>query len=378
MRLNSELDRSSRNRIIVRTSLISIIANVFLSVFKTIIGIMTNSIAITLDAVNNITDAASSVITIVGAKLAVKAPDKKHPFGFGRIEYLSALIISAIVLYAGITSLVESVKKIINPEMPEYTTIALVIVGVGVVIKIVLGLHVRRVGERVDSDALVNSGKEATLDSAIAASTLVAAIIYLIWGISLEAYLAAIISVVIIKSGVEMIKETLDDILGQSTDPAFAEEIKETVCSFHDVKGAYDLVVHDYGPNTHQGSIHIEVRDDLTIVKLDELNRRIFDAVYEKHNVALTGISIYALNSIDPYTIEMKKRIEEELLNIEHLTEIHGFYLNKEKNRVRFDIVVSLDAKDRPEIYREALERVEAMYPDCSFEIIVDTDFAEV
>ena len=137
--------QSSREKTIVKTSIIGIAANVFLAAFKAFVGLMTNSIAIVLDAVNNISDAGSSLITIIGTKLAGKEPDKKHPFGYGRIEYLSAMIISVIVLYAGITSFVESVKQIIHPETPDYNVVSLVIVGVAVVVKILLGR--RRPGE---------------------------------------------------------------------------------------------------------------------------------------------------------------------------------------------------------------------------------------
>ena len=141
----------NRDQKIVRTSIIGILANVFLAAFKAFVGVITGSIAVTLDAVNNLSDALSSVITILGTKLAGKRPDKKHPYGYGRIEYMTAAIISFIVLYAGVTSLVESVKKILHPEKPEYTTVALVIIAVAVVVKIVLGRYVKRVGESVKS-----------------------------------------------------------------------------------------------------------------------------------------------------------------------------------------------------------------------------------
>ena len=185
---------TSREKTIVKTSVIGIVANVFLAGFKAVIGLMSNSIAIVLDAVNNISDAGSSLITIVGTKLAGREPDKKHPFGYGRIEYLSAMIISVIVLYAGITSFVESVKQIIHPETPDYNAVSLIIVAVAVVVKILLGRYVKSVGVKVNSDALINSGEDATLDSVISASTLVAAGIFLIFHVSLEAWLGAVIS----------------------------------------------------------------------------------------------------------------------------------------------------------------------------------------
>jgi cation diffusion facilitator family transporter len=211
-------NEKSRSRTIVRTSVIGIAANAFLAAFKAVIGIISGSIAITLDAVNNVSDAASSVITIIGTKLAGKAPDRKHPFGYGRIEYLTAMIISVIVLYAGVTSLVESVKKIITPETPEYSTVSLIIIGAAVVVKIILGRYVKSVGKKVNSDSLINSGEDATLDSIISAATLAAALIFIFTKVSLEAYLGAIISLVIIKSGIGMLRETLSKILGERAD----------------------------------------------------------------------------------------------------------------------------------------------------------------
>ena len=178
---------NDRNKIIIRTSIIGIVANVLLAAFKAVIGLTANSIAIVMDAVNNISDAASSVITIIGTKLAGREPDKKHPFGYGRIEYLSAMIISLLVLYAGITAFIESVKKIIHPETPDYGTTSLVIVVVAVIVKIVLGRYVKKIGNEVNSDSLVNSGDDAVLDSVISASTLAAAAVYLIFNVSLEA-----------------------------------------------------------------------------------------------------------------------------------------------------------------------------------------------
>ena len=215
---------SSREKTIAKTSVIGIVANVLLAGFKAVIGLMTNSIAITLDAVNNVSDAGSSLITMIGAKLAGKAPDKKHPFGYGRIEYLSAMIISVIVLYAGITSLVESVKQIIHPETPEYNMVSLIVIAVAVVVKVLLGRYVKSVGVKVNSDSLVNSGEDAVLDSIISASTLVAAGIFLYFHISLEAWFGAVISLVIIKSGIGMLRETISRILGERNDKELAKE----------------------------------------------------------------------------------------------------------------------------------------------------------
>lgn len=368
---------SSREKTIIRTSIIGIIANVFLAAFKAVIGIMTHSIAIVLDAVNNISDAGSSLITIVGTKLAGKEPDKKHPFGYGRIEYLSAMIISVIVLYAGITSFEESVKQIIHPNTPEYNTVSLVIVAVAVVVKILLGRYVKSVGEKVNSDSLVNSGEDATLDSVISASTLVAAGVFMIFHISLEAWLGAIISVVIIKSGVEMLRDTISKILGEQNDPELARNIKHTVTSFPDVQGAYDLVLNNYGPDAWNGSIHIEVPDTYTADQLDLLLRRIQMKVYKEHHVALTAIGVYSVNTRDEEVIETKRRVREIVFSYPDVKQIHGFYLVKENKAMRFDIVVSLAANDRKAVFKEAVADVQKEFPDYTLYAAMDTDFAE-
>jgi cation diffusion facilitator family transporter len=338
---------------------------------------MTNSIAIVLDAVNNISDAGSSIITIVGTKLAGKEPDKKHPFGYGRIEYLSAMIISVIVLYAGITSFIESVKQIIHPETPDYNAVSLIIVAVAVVVKIVLGRYVKSVGERVHSDSLINSGEDATLDSIISASTLLAAAIFLIFHISLEAWLGAIISVVIIKSGIEMLKDTISQILGERNDVELSKAIKKTVVSFPDVQGAYDLVLNNYGPDTWNGSIHIEVPDTFTANQLDQLIRNIQMEVYKQHHVILTAVGVYSVNTKDADVIEARNKVRQIVFSHPHVKQLHGFYLVKEEKTIRFDIVVSFDAEDRKALYAEVISDVQKAFPDYTLQVAMDMDFSE-
>ncbi len=366
-----------REKIIVRTSVIGIIANAALAAFKAVIGIMSNSIAIVMDAVNNISDAGSSLITIIGTKLANREPDKKHPFGYGRIEYLSAMTIAVIVLYAGITSLVESIKKIINPVTPDYSAISLAIIAVAVVVKIVLGFYVKGVGKKVNSASLVNSGEDATLDSVISASTLIAAAISLIFGLSLEAWLGAVISLVIIKAGFEMLKETVSHLLGESNDPDLTRSIKATVREIPGVQGAYDLVLNNYGPDTWNGSIHIEVPDTYTADQLDKLTRGIQEEVYTKHKVILTGIGIYSVNTKDKEITDARKRVNEIVLAHEYVLQMHGFYMDKDTKSMRFDTVISFGADDRRAVYRSVCDDVQKAFPDYHLQIGMDTDFSE-
>jgi len=365
----------SRDQIIIRTSVIGILANFFLAGFKAVVGVLSHSIAIVLDAVNNLSDAASSLITIVGTKLAGRKPDKKHPFGHGRIEYLSAMIIAMIVLYAGITSLIESIRKIITPDTPDYSTAALIIVAVAVVVKIFLGRYVKSTGKKVHSDSLVNSGQDAMMDSIISASTLAAAAIFLTTGVSLEAWLGAVISLYIIKSGIDMLRETLSRLLGEGGDLELARGIKETVLSFPGVSGAYDLVLNNYGPDTYNGSIHIEVPDTYSAAELDELIREISMQVYRKHRVALTAVGVYSVNTTNEQVIGMRETVRKAVMSVPHVLQIHGFYVVEEKKTIRFDVVVSFDAPDRQGVYREVFEKVKALYPDYTLQILLDSDF---
>ena len=280
---------ADREKVIVRTSVIGIVTNLLLAGFKAVVGIISNSIAITLDAVNNTSDALSSVITIVGAKLGGKAPDKKHPLGYGRIEYLSSMTVAAIILYAGITSAVESVKKIIHPEEADYRAASLVIVAVAIAVKLILGSYVKKQGEKVNSGALTASGSDALFDAVLSASVLASAAIYMLWHISLEAYVGVLIAAVIIKAGIEMMSETVSDILGQRADPGLVKEIKSLIAQEPEVIGAYDLVMNNYGPNKNYASVHMELPDTMTVEELDRLTRRVEAKVYLATGVILTA-----------------------------------------------------------------------------------------
>lgn len=367
----------NRNKIIIRTSIIGILANVFLAAFKAVVGFFTNSIAISLDAVNNLSDALSSVITIIGTKLAGRRPDKKHPFGHGRIEYLSAVTISVIVLYAGISALVESIKKIITPEAPDYTPVALIIVAVAVLVKIVLGTYVRRTGVKVNSDSLVASGKDALLDSVISASTLVAAGIYLIWGISLEAWLGAVISLIIIKSGIDMLREGVSSIVGERVDSELTNGIKETILKFEDVRGVYDLILHNYGPDSYIGSVHIELPDTYTMNQLDRLERDIADAVYCDHKVILAGIGIYSACTDGGKAEEILTDIRKTVMKYQYVLQLHGFSFNEDEKEIRFDLVIDFAAPDRNALYQQIVSEVQNKYPDYKLRATLDTDFSD-
>ena len=366
-----------RQKIIVRASIIGIIANIALAAFKAAVGLLANSISVTLDAVNNLSDALSSVITIIGAKLSVKPADKKHPLGYGRVEYLTSMIIAVIILYAGISAGIESIKKIITPEAPDYSAVSLIIIAVAVVVKIALGTYVSRVGKKVNSDSLAASGKDALMDSIISASVLVAAVIYLIWGVSLEAYLGVVIALFIIKAGFDILRETISQILGERIDSEISRNIKAELCTYDGVNGAYDLILHSYGPDQLIGSVHIEVDHTLTAPALDVLERRITADIYQKYGVALTGISVYAVNLSDPETDELFHQVERDVMAHEDILQIHGFTLDKQTSTAVFDLVISFDVKDRQKVYREIVDELQKKYPKYKFFIALDSDISD-
>lgn len=369
----AETPQLSRDKVIIRTSIIGILANVLLAAFKAAVGIASNSIAVVLDAVNNLSDALSSIITIVGTKLAGKLPDKKHPLGYGRIEYISAMIVSGIVLYAGITSAVESVKKIIHPEKPEYSVISLVIIAVAVVVKIVLGRYVKAKGEEVNSGSLVASGSDAMFDAILSASVLACAVIFMVSGISLEAFVGAVISVIIIKSGVEMMIETLNEILGVRADQETTDRIKELLTGEEEVQGAYDLIMFNYGPDKNLASVHLELPDTMSVREVDRLTRKLERKVYKETGIVLVAVGVYSYNTGDDEAAKIQKDVRERVLAHDWAVQLHGFYVDVETKEMTFDVVISFDISPR-EALSVLYEEMKKAYPDYKIVIAPDVD----
>lgn len=364
-----------RNQRIIRTSIIGILVNVVLVLFKMAVGFFSNSIAVILDAVNNLGDALSSVITIIGTRLSGRAPDKKHPYGYGRIEYLTSVLISVIVLVAGLTALRESVGKLLHPEAASYSVLSLVILAVGVVAKFLCGRYVKSVGEQIHADALVASGSDAYFDSILSFSTLVAAIISVCWGISLEGILGVVISIIILKAGLGMLIDTLDSIIGVRTDKELAESLKAKVNSFPQVLGSYDLALHNYGPTQVIGSIHIEVEDSMTAKEIHRLSRRITEEVYTEFGILLT-VGIYASNTSDEQALRMKAALREIVASRPEILQMHGFYADSEKKQAAFDLIVDFSA-DAEAVSQDVVGQMQAQFPEWRFYAAQDSDYSD-
>ena len=366
-----------REKVVIKVSVISILSNIVLALFKAIVGVVANSIAIITDAVNNLSDALSSIITIVGTKLAGRAPDKKHPYGYGRIEYMTSLIVSAIVMYAGITAFVESVKKIIQPEKSEYSMITLIILVAGIIVKFILGIYVKRRGKEVNSDSLVASGADAFNDAILSISVFVSAIIYMVFHISLEAYVGVILSIFIMKAGFELIKESVDNMLGVRVESSLATSIKKEIIKEKDIQGAYDLVLNDYGPDQYMGSVHIEVKDTLTVADIDRISRNITKTIYDKYGVLLHTIGVYSVNTKDKKVINTKKDISKIVFSHKGILQMHGFYIDESTKTISFDIIIDFNVKNREEVYQEIYDEVEKKYKDYHINITLDVDISD-
>lgn len=367
-----------RLKLVFKASIIGIAVNLLLAVFKIVVGTIANAISVKMDGINNLSDAASGLITIVGAAFAGKEADKKHPFGYGRIEYLSSLLIGGLVLYAGVTAFISAIQSIMHPEAPEYTKVSMIVISVAVIVKLFLSLYTQAMGKKANSDSLVASGKESILDVFISVSTIVAAIIYLIFGLALEAYLAAIISLLIVKTGLELLRDIISKIIGEPSDVQLVIDLKRTITSFEHVNGAYDLVINDYGPETNIASVHIEVDDTLAVNELDALIRKITGEVLAKHGVILTAVGVYCHNTMNQEIIDLEKAVKKILLEQEHVLGAHGFFADLAEKKMSFDAVISLNADSRQASFEKALAAVKNAYPDFNVTAAMDMDFNEL
>jgi len=365
-----------REQIIIKTSLVGIASNVVLAGFKMLVGLLANSIAIILDGVNNLSDALSSVITIIGAKLANQKPDKEHPLGHGRLEYISSMLVAAIVLYAGVTALIASVKKIFHPQDVSYSVLTLVVLAVAIVAKLVLGKYVKTKGEQVKSGALIASGSDASFDAVLSGSVLVSALIFLKWHISLEAYVGIVISLVIIKAGVDMLKDTLDDILGHRADADVVQAIRQIIAQEAQVHGVYDILINNYGPNKNYASLHVELDDTLTVAQVDTLTRKIETNVFHKTGVILTGVGVYARNTSNEEAAQIRNKVQELVLAHNWALQLHGFYVDMDKKDLQFDVVLSFDV-DHREATDLLTRQIQAEYPQYHVQITPDVDVAD-
>ena len=367
------MDRSTQ---IIRTSWIGIIVNILLAGFKAAVGLLASSVAIVMDAVNNLSDALSSVITIVGTKLSQRPADRKHPFGFGRIEYFSAIIIAVIVLSAGITSLFESAKKIFNPTQPEYTKTTLIVIVVAIIVKLLLGKYVKNKGSQLNSDALIASGSDALFDAIITLATLVSAGVMLLWGFSLDGILGVLISIVIIKAGVEMLSSPVNELLGTSISAEQTNQIKKEVSDFEGVHGVYDLILHNYGPDLKIGSLHISVYDTMSAYEIHGLTRKITMEMLARHGIVMT-VGVYAIATGVNKRSELQTSVLQTLVSNKDIVQVHAFYYSEKENMISVDVVPDISVHDEKAFVSQLIKDIQPLVPGMRLEFVIDHNYSE-
>ena len=363
-----------RNKRVILLSVYGIVLNLTLVILKTIVGFTAFSIALLLDALNNLSDVLSSIITIVGTKLSEKKPDKEHPYGHGRIEYFSAIIIVGIVLLAGLVSLKTSFEKIIVPTELHYSFWMLLVILFGVGVKYFFGVYLKSEGNKLKSNNLIASGVDAISDSLLSFATFIGAILSYVFGINIEGYLGLLISIFIIRTSIEILKDTIDNMIGVRADSTLTKKIKQTISSHPSVKGVYDLYIHNYGPNKTIASVHIEVPNTMPASEIHILTRRIEMEIFKKYNITLTT-GIYA--SADGKHKNIYNYLQNKIKEYNTIIGMHGFYVDDKFKFISLDLIFSFVETNADKIISDIKSELKEKFPKYEYHIIIDTDISD-
>ena len=364
-----------RQKIIIKTSIKGIIINILLVIFKLLIGVIANSISIVLDAINNLTDALSSIITIIGTKLSSKKPDKEHPYGHGRIEYFTSILIGIIILIAGILSLKESLINIINPTTHNYNIYTIIIIITAIIVKLLLGSYFKTIGKKINSGVIIASGTDALFDSLLSTGTLISAILYMIFKINIEGLIGLLISLFILKSSIELLRNTINELIGTRVNKEIATKLKNKINSYKEVEGTYDILLHNYGPTQTIGSVHIQVKDTMTAKEIHILTKEIEKTIYLNYGIILT-IGIYASNT-NKESIKIKKDIDNITKKYKEILQLHGFYIDEDSKQINFDIIIDFNCNKREKIKKNIIKELKILYPEYTTNIIIDDDYSD-
>ena len=366
----------NREKKIIQTSIIGVIGNVLLVAAKAFVGLLANSISIITDALNNLSDALSSTITIIGTKLSGKKPDKKHPFGHGRIEYLTSLIIGILVLVAGITAIYESIMTLIDKTQAEYKISSIIIISSAIVVKIGLGIYFQIVGKKTNSEPLKASGKDALFDALLSVATIIGIVTTLVWKVNIEGYIGILIGLFIIRSAIEIIRDGASLIIGERADQETVNNIKRIVCSFKEVQGAYDLIINNYGNGRAIASVHIEVDDSLTARDIHHLSRQISEKVFAATGTIIT-VGVYAKNEANDEIKKIKSLVMKRVDENKFIKQVHCFYVDDEKRLITFDLVFEFECENPKEVIASITKELKEKYPNYDYYVVQDTDFTD-
>ena len=339
-------DKKDRSAYGVLAGIVGIICNVFLFAGKLIIGLLINSSAVMTDSFNNLSDAASSVISLVGAKLAAKPADKEHPFGHGRYEYIVALIVSFIILEVGISCFKTSIDKIFHPEDLNISLIALIILIVSVFVKIWLSLFNRKLGKKIDSKVLLATARDALGDVFVTSATIVSLLIYRFLDLNVDGYMGCIVAILVLWAGISVARDTIEPLLGEAVPEELYKEICEKVCSYEGIEGTHDLIVHSYGPARRMASVHAEIKNTLSIETAHQIVDKIEQDVIRDLNIFLV-IHMDPIDTDNEAVQSTRKTISDAVKEKDPSASIHDFRMVSGTDQINliFDLVLPYSYK---------------------------------
>ena len=371
-------DKKVRERYCVLAGVLGIICNIVLFAVKVIIGSLMNSISILSDAFNNLSDMGSSIISILGAKMSNRRPDREHPFGHGRMEYIASFVVSCIILVVGFELFRSSIDKIIHPEPVRFSVILIVILTLSMLVKIWMFYYNRYMGKQIDSTVLRAASSDSLNDVVATAAVILATIIGNYVSFPIDGIMGVVVSVLIMIAGFKIAKEVVDRLLGQRPDPALVNEITAMILSYNGIIGIHDMIVHNYGPGRNFASVHAEVSDDSDIIKTHEMiDRAEQDILRETGVMIVIHTDPVSLNS--PEKMELMCLVKKIIAEIDPALTIHDFRITKGQSRINviFDLVVPIETapERRKEITSLITEKLRTADPRYVAVIQVDTSF---
>lgn len=330
-------------------SVFSIICNIIMVIFKLAVSFITNSVSIRADAFNNLSDVGSNLATLFGFKLSNKHPDADHPYGHGRMEYVSGMIVSFLILLMGFEAAKESVLKIIHPEEIYSSLAALVVLVASIIIKLIMAYMNNTAGKDIDSDALKAAGQDSINDSLVTGATLICLIVHEVTGLHIDAYVGLIASLLVLKSGIEIFSDVLDTILGKAPDKQLIKEIENTICAHEKILGVHDLMLHDYGPSQKFMSLHVEVDASIPVIEMHDEIDNIELEILDKYKI-LTTIHMDPIDTKDTLANSLKGKVLDAVKSINPEYKIHDFRIVSGPTHTNLVFDVLLPAQDKNDI----------------------------
>lgn len=367
-------DKNTREGVVVATSVLGVLVNICLGLSKIVIGVLVSSIAVISEGINNASDSATSFLTIVGTKLAGKQPDAEHPFGYGRVEYLTSLIISILILITGLELLKSSVEAIIHPVELSVSYVTLALIAVSALIKLALGSYTQKQGERVESNTLIALGMDSKGDSIISVVTIASALVYLLFKLNIDGFAGIFTSLFILKAGFVIIKDTLSDILGRAGEKELAASIYDIIRNEPIIINAADMMLHNYGPDRYSGSVNVEIDHSKTVGEIYAAIHKLQLKIMHEHNIVMV-FGIYAVDHDHDIMQQMHKDIAAFVESHQHIVSYHALYVDPDNNDIYCDLVVDYKLEDWAELRKEFNEYIAAKYPARRLELVIETEY---